>query len=595
MYRDRGGATLKYWWFGFLIILLAAIVVRVVALYELKSTPYYRYLLYDEYVFHSWAVKIATGVFSSQKAYQFAPLFPYIMAGIYKLISINILYIRVLNIIIGVVTCSIFFFIARELAGKKAAFIALVIGAFYEPHILYCIVPLKAALATFLFSLTVYWYLSGKNKASSSRIYFCGIALGLLLNIRPQAGVLMPVIVLLLIAGWKEYPGKAGTAIKIVSWFVLGVICVVFPFILRNYLVASTLSLTTTQAGFNFYRANKVPSVDVPVNFAETRPEVQETQFRIEASRRVGRKLSSEEASTYWENETFRVMRASPGVFIENIVYKTLLLFKQHQLTDQYSIQFMRKFIPLLSFQFFSFDILMPLGMAGLFLLVLKAGRGKDLLIIFVAYASTLVIFFMRTRYRLPLISILIPCSAFLIVHFHAILLNNRRTKDIALCIAFFSFFLALTLWPTPRGRDFTAYLNGHALALKASGKIDSAVSYWLQSSNSNGLYSDFANLSLAGHFLKKRKYEEVKKYLGRISNTSYAIAQKYLLLGEMQLAQHKFRQAVVAYQMSLEYNSGEILPLRRLVMIFQRTNDPGRKNALRRLKYIKSFYSSQI
>ncbi len=572
------------------VLLVAAVLIRIVALMNLMGTPYFSYLLYDENIFHSWAVKLTNGSFNANEAYQFAPLFPYLMAGVYKLFSPDILYIRLLNIFFGVLTCWIIYLTANEFSENKAGLLALALAAFCEPLIFYSIVPLKAALSTLLFSMMVYFLLSSLRNKCLVRLCICGFAVGLLVNVRPHAGVLIPALsFILLLRFWKHSLTKYFSLYSL-FFLLLGMVLAVSPFVVRNYFAVGTISLTTTQSGFNFYRANKL-NLEVPVNFAETSPRVQESQFRIEASRRAERKMTPEEASYYWKNETLRLIVSNPKVFLGNICEKVILFFQEHQRTDHYNIEFMHDYLRILNWPLLPFNVLMFLGVLGLLLFSSRDSRGKELLVIFICYGSTLVLFFMRSRYRLPLVSILIPVSALFLMQMYAILVTTKVrafSASIGCCV-----LIAYLMYdPFAKDRDFTAYLNGHAIALRHKGDIKGAEEYWRRSSDWCGLYSDFANLSLAQRYSHGRDLDRAFIYLDRIPESSYAIAQKYLILGEMYFRRRRFSDAAEAYRKSMSYNSGLVLPLRRLVKIYEKMQDPRKEEVYRQLGYIKSFYT---
>jgi 4-amino-4-deoxy-L-arabinose transferase-like glycosyltransferase len=138
-------------------ILFLALFIRVAALLNLRESIYSDYLLWDERIYHAWATKIAQGVFDSSSVYEFSPLPAYIMALVYKIFSPNIEFIRILNILFGVLSCYIIYLIGKEIGSRSTALFACLIAALYKPFIFYSIVPLKTSLSIFLFALTVYF------------------------------------------------------------------------------------------------------------------------------------------------------------------------------------------------------------------------------------------------------------------------------------------------------------------------------------------------------------------------------------------------------------------------------------------------------
>ena len=110
-----------------------ALILRILALLSLKGSIYYDFLLWDERLYHLWASGIADGTFQSSSVYEMAPLPAYFMAFIYRLFTPDVIYIRIMNTILGVLTCYLIYLIGRELANRKAGLLACLLAALYKP------------------------------------------------------------------------------------------------------------------------------------------------------------------------------------------------------------------------------------------------------------------------------------------------------------------------------------------------------------------------------------------------------------------------------------------------------------------------------
>jgi len=572
------------------IILFLALVVRIIALLDLKNSIYFDYLLYDERVYHTWASQIAGGIYHSSSVYKFAPLFAYVMAAIYKIFSPQVLYIRILNMAFGVATCYLVYLTGKELAGRVIGISACLVAALYKPFIFYSIVPLKAAFSVFLLALIIYLFMAALRKRSVVKLFFMGVALGLMLNVRPQSLLIIPFLPVVI--GWNDV--KSGESFKNMSLnaalYILGITIALSPFVTRNYIVAGKVALTTSQSGFNLYQSNRIGSGPVP--FAVTSPFYQGIQYTIEASRRVGRKLTPEEASSYWKQETVKEIKKAPAIFFQKVCKKILFFCQQFQLTDHYNIQFMSRFVPFFKIPFFSFWFIFPLAMAGMATGVFRSSKVRALSLIFFVYGSSLIIFFTTTRYRLPLLAILIP---FAVMGIEGLLsaIGERRLSTISLWIVTVVSFLILGALPTERTGDMTAYYNGHAIVSHSKGALNDALYYWESSSALNGRYSNFANLSLAGiYYFKLRDEKRTSSYLEKIDDRSYAAASKHQLRGDILHNQKRDDEAIAAYRKALSINSGMINARKKLISILRARDKEQAKTELRKLRYIRSFYT---
>ena len=575
------------------LILLLALGLRVAALMDLSRTIYVDFMLWDERVYHEIAVRIANGAYAGREVYQFAPLFAYLMAGIYRLFSPDIFYIRLLNILFGVLICWVIYGIGARLGGRKIGLLACLLAALYKPFILYSIVPLKEAPTVLLFALTAFMLLMAIEKRDLIPSGLLGLAMGLLLNVRPNAVILIPLLMLLIV--WNRY--QNGDGLRMVTAHfglcLLGLSIAVAPFVIRNYMVAGKFAVTTSQSGFNLYIGNNLANPDPyyrPVPFASSSPFEQGIHFTIEASRRTGKTMSATEASDYWTKETFRQAMAEPRAFAGKVVQKTLVLVSHFEACDHYDIGFISDFAHFFKLPFFSFWFVFPLGMATLTFRLFHDRKARALGLILAIYAATLVIFFTNARYRLPMLAILIPYAALGGADLVETLRRHhfRRAGIFAAAVLAFAVVEFLPIRATD---DMTAYVNTHAFILNSRGFENEAILYWRQSSEMNRPFSAFANISLAQKCFQRGLIREGNGYLDLIPESSFAAASKYEAEGDILIRQQKTGEAIQAYEHSLAINSGQRRTLFKLIQIHHKT-DPRKAVALEaQLKYIAGFY----
>lgn len=591
-------------------ILLLALLVRLIALADLSGTPYFSFILWDERVYHEWAKRIAAGTYSSQSIYEFAPLFAYIMAFLYKIFSPDLVYVRALNVVLGVATCWFVYLIGTALVNRRIGLLAGLVAALYKPLILYSIVPLKEALAALCFAAVLYYFLiltealarkknspSGDTAIMGEHLFVTaaalGLASGLLINVRPNALVVVPVIFLLPL--WYAFRDRLpfmriGTALSVV---LLGMILALSPFMVRNYLVAGKLALTTSQGGFNLYLGNNLNNPDPyyrPVPFAISSPFDQGIQFTIEASRRTGKTMTAEEASRYWTRETIREATNQPTAFLWKLWQKTLVTVNRFEACDHYDIDFLSQFVKTFRFPFLSFWLIFPLAMVGMIQGILRDRKSRAVSLILAVYALTLVAFFSSGRYRLPMVTLLIPFAVLGVNSIvKAIRERNYRIGGAQITLALV--FLLVGNLPVKATDDKTAYYNTHAIIMNDSGRQNEAIYYWSLSSNMNKPFSAFANLSLARTYFQKGEMKRGYEYLDKIGSNSFARAQKYDLIGDVLLSEKNLIGAAKNYEESLRINSGKRTTLLKLIRLYEKI-DPSRVHSYKeQLQYISSFY----
>lgn len=577
-----------------LAIALLALSLRLLALWSLSTTQYFHSPIIDESLYHQWASRIAGGTYTSPDVYLFAPLPAYVMAAVYKVLSPDILYIRILNIVLGTATCVVICLLGHAMANRAVGLLAGFAAAMYEPFILYSIVPLKTALSICLFAASIYLFVAMLQKPSPAKALFLGLVVGLTTTVRENALALVPVIVAMVL--WSGY--RDGLSIKRLSLFLVvlltGLTMATGPFLARNYLIAGEVALTTHQAGFNLYLGNNLANPDPyyrPVPFAVSLPYEQHVQFRIEASRRAGRALSPAESSRYWIWEVGRTAATEPGAFLWKLWQKTLVVFNRFEACDHYNIDFLSQFAAFFKFPFLNFAVILPLGIAGM---AISASTSRSLLfvsILFVVYALTLLIFSTNGRYRIPLLVIVIPFAVigleYLIGH-----IRTRGLKQIATYSAVVVLALVVEFLPVQATDDVSAYYNVHAMLLNRNGFEKEAMTYWETSAAMKKPFSAFANLALAEKYLSRKDVQKARTYLESIPDDSFAAASKHELLGDSFLPEGHIQEAIAAYTRALEINSGLLGARRKVVRLLSRTDRERASQEYRTLKSISSFYT---
>jgi 4-amino-4-deoxy-L-arabinose transferase-like glycosyltransferase len=406
-----------------------------------------------------------------------------------------------------VLTCYLVYLIGKEMANRRVGLFACLVACLYEPFIFYSIVPLKTSLSIFLFASMVYFLVAILNKASMTKAILLGIALGLVQNVRPNCVVLIPLIPLLIV--WNYYKDKLSLKIlaATIVLYGLGLSIANSPFMIRNYMVAGETSATVSQSGFNLFMCNNL-EYSYPLPFATTSPFEQGVQFTIEASRRVGKKLSSREASAYWTGEVVKTVLEHPGTLIWRKFKRTLGFFNQFEKGDHYYIGFISNFVKFFKLPFLGIWLILPFGMAGMAVNIFVSRKLMAPGAVFFLYVSTLILFFTNVRVRLPMLIILIP---FAVIGIHDLIgyVKKNDLKRVGVFLGIVIAFFVIEFLPSSRAGDMTAYLNTHAIILNSMGRKDEAIRYWEKSSQMEGHYSPFANLSLAGKYFRRKDIQK--------------------------------------------------------------------------------------
>ncbi len=573
-------------------ILILALVLRIIALFNLRDSVYYDYLLFDERVYHEWAKMIASGTSKSYTVYDFAPLPAYMMGFVYWVLSPKALYIRILNIIFDVLSCYLIFLIGKEMRNNFIGIVSSFIAAIYKPFIFFSILLHKTSFAVFLFSASIYLFFAILNKYSKFKLVLLGIAIGLLLNVRTNCVVIVPLFMLFILIDIYKDKSPLKKFVTAMMLFIAGLSIALLPFAIRNYRISGEIT-PIPKGGFNLYLGNNLINEDPyyrPLPFASPEPSLQARHFVIEASRRVGRKLTLEEASSFWTDETIKVVLEHPKDFLLKLFRKALIFFNSVEIAANHHIDFISNFVRFFKLPLISIWLLLPFGIAGMIMNIRESRKMFALSLIFLMYASTLVLFFTNIRYRLPMLIILIPAAAIGIERLYSYF-RSQQFRKVSVYIVIVTAFFVTEFLPVKGTDDMTSYYNTHALALCSKGRINEAARYLEISSNMDMPYSDYAKHTLA--LLLKRMGEADKAilYLKEIPQDSLAAYSSYDLLGDIMGEQKKYEDAVAYYKKSLNINYGQRGVWIKMIKALEQIDKEEALREFKQYQYICSFY----
>lgn len=579
------------------LILLVASVIRFSALMSLSGSHFFDFPMVDEGVYHDWAVSIVDSTKHSVDSYGFAPLPAYVMAGVYWIFSPDLVYIRILNVFLGVATCYFVYLIGKQLDSTLTALFSCLIASFYSPFVLYSIVPLKTASSIFLFAVTIYLFIRILDTHSLITALILGVVVGCLINVRPNSVIILPMIPLLYYWFNKGLNSQKKHWKFVIFLYAAGLLIAISPFTIAEYLDSGKLTLTTRQGGFALYIGNNVNNGSpyyAPVPFAEPRPKVRGKQMIIEASRRAGKPLTVEEASEVYIGEVLRLAIEKPMDFSILIGQKALAAINRFESGDHYHIDFLKRFVPFFNIPMVSFGLVLPFGITGLLITSFRNRRIACVGIITAIYASTLVIFFVNARFRVPLLIVLIPFSIICVKELIE-LIANRRFKEVGLLSLTIVIFFIISNLPVKGANEYAKYYNTYANILDAVGEEEQAIAYWEESAAMNERSSAIAFISLALKQMDDGNFEKAYDYLNRVPDTASCVARKYDVLGDLEQKRRNAEKAVNYYKKALEINSG-LLDIRlKLLRYYIDSDHESALNEYRTIREIARYYGIHI
>ena len=240
----------------FLVALyFASLLIRIAYFIEYKGLLEFLHPTVDALYHHLAASAIASGAISSTEPFFRAPFYNYFLGIIYFLTGDSIAFARLTQLLIGSFTPLLTYLVARRIFNQTPAIITSILIllsadiVYFEAELL-----LEFLLVTFILLI---WYSLLRNDESPSFkwLALAGLLSGIATITRPNAAVIVPVILLFL---WSRHPASVdrGRVRKGVAIYLIAAIVPVGIVLAHNLTRPQPAFTIATQGGINFYIGN---------------------------------------------------------------------------------------------------------------------------------------------------------------------------------------------------------------------------------------------------------------------------------------------------------------------------------------------------
>lgn len=423
------------------LVLAFQLVLSVQAVLEMHAGPFGAAPVLDEESYVNWGRRIAAGDWLGSRVFGQEPLYPYTLGITFALTGGSLLAVRFLQVAAGLLTTLLVFLLARRISTPAAGIAAALVLALFGPLYLH-VAELEKATLTLCGSALFLYLVARSRETGRLATWLCaGLAYGALMLLR---GNFVPLLLPLLV--WVALrTGVKTPSLKAAAAVLAGVVVVLSPVAVRNRVVGGEWVLTTASGGLNFFIGNGpgASGTNRPLEFVRATPDHEIADFEAEASRRAGRQLTPSESSRFWLAEGLRALAADPLRAVKLWATKALLAVNAYEVPDNYSFDCARsELMPTLWLGFLDFGVLVSLALLGA---LLARDRTKRWLPLFaLAFAATLVVFFVLGRYRVPLLPALAALGGIGVVEL-ASRWRKRELKDARWGLAALLVGLALT------------------------------------------------------------------------------------------------------------------------------------------------------
>src|SRR3954470_5484830 len=148
-------------------IFAVALLVRLVHVWQLRSSPFFATLMGDSRSYDEWARQIAGGDWLGHEVFYQAPLYPYLLGAIYTVAGRHLLLVRIIQALIGSLSCALLASAAARLFSPRTGIAAGLMLALYAPAIFFDGLLQKSVLDVFFVCLAL-WLISRSEKTAET-------------------------------------------------------------------------------------------------------------------------------------------------------------------------------------------------------------------------------------------------------------------------------------------------------------------------------------------------------------------------------------------------------------------------------------------
>ncbi len=552
-------------------LFLLAVVVRGIFLLEMSASPLFRIPLVDAETYNTLARQLAEHRQWSKDFFWQPPFYPFFLSFTYALSGSSMAAAKIVQALIGGVTCSLTFVLGALLMGRRVGILAGIIVAFYMPLVFFESDLIAAGLAALWSVLLMLLLLAHGRAGGRWGLLALGFTAAVAVLTRPT---FLPFLVgafgwLCLVSHRRAGMRAAASAgLLALCGFALAAIPAAT---INGSRVSGKYTILPSSGGINVYIGNN-PDVCQTLT---ARPGWAWSELTALPYREGIERRADQEAFYYGKVREF--LKSDPMGFLRNLGLKTVRFLSSREIPRNVDPYACRPWSHLLSALFwkiggfgFPFGVLLPLAVVGAWR---NRARVPGVMWLFLlAFPLAVIAVFVADRYRVPMIPILSILAA---GGLWAILkmLRDREGRAIAMTCAVLAATVLASCLPGPfceeKGNS-TAELDfmlGLASFNQAQAETDPRAAA--------------ADLEAAGRYYRR----------AIASNPTYADA--YSELGNLAFAGGEYREAGDFYAKALEIrpDHGKALHSLGVLLFLAGSNDPA-IDCLRRAQKLDPSFS---
>jgi tetratricopeptide (TPR) repeat protein len=161
------------------------------------------------------------------------------------------------------------------------------------------------------------------------------------------------------------------------------------------------------------------------------------------AEKELGRELKPSEVSRYWFTKSFDYIKNNKFHYSVLMWKKIKLMFNYYEVPDSEDFYFYRQHSSILRLPLIPFGIICPLAFLGMLLLIKDYKKYSLLYVLVIANFVSIIIFYIFSRYRLPIVPLFIIFSSYAINWFTKEIIQKKWKTPLVfgiICLLFYLF-----------------------------------------------------------------------------------------------------------------------------------------------------------
>ena len=403
-------------------LFVAVLALRLLSLARLAQSDLFLPGGGDMQFYNSWALRILHGSWTDHLAFYGLPLYPYLLAAIYKVCGYTPFVPGLLQAILDSGTAVLIYKLARSVFAESNSFAAAtrisrgkVIGLLAaigwmlcEPAQAYSIILMPTAWFVFVFWFIV-WRIVTLTQAPCWWLIF---SLGLLAGFTAMGVATILVLVpLLLVAVFVRWPASKARRLTSAALIIGGVLAGTSPAWIHNCFVARDPVFLSAHGGINFWIGNNPEATGYPrfpPGLHSGQQALLQDSIRV-AEETSGHALRRSEVSSYWSNQAKRWIASHPFGWLELLGRKIENFWSAFQYDDLSIITELRE--QAIIFPGISFGAIAALALPGMLIACWRLRESRWIVAAVLLQMVSLLPVFVTERYRLAAVPGLLLCA----------------------------------------------------------------------------------------------------------------------------------------------------------------------------------------